>query len=64
MSQEAQPFFRGVRDFIFGRPATLENIVRIENPFVLTLPYISLSVERTFVFYTTSCIAEILNVDL
>jgi hypothetical protein len=27
-AREAQPFFHGVRDFIFGRPATLENIVR------------------------------------
>lgn len=25
--QDAQPFFRGVRDFIFGRSAKLENIV-------------------------------------
>jgi hypothetical protein len=26
-ASEAQPFFKGVRDFVFGRPATLENIV-------------------------------------
>jgi len=27
-SEEAQPFFKGVKDYVFGRPATLENIVR------------------------------------
>ena len=26
-SKDAEPFFAGVRDFIFGRPANLQNIV-------------------------------------
>lgn len=26
--KDAEPFFNGVRDYIFGRPATLANIVR------------------------------------
>jgi hypothetical protein len=28
-AKEAAPFFHDVKDFVFGRPATLENIVRI-----------------------------------
>ena len=27
-SEDAQPFFKGVKDYVFGRPANLENIVR------------------------------------
>jgi hypothetical protein len=27
-SDEAQPFFKSVKDYVFGRPANLENIVR------------------------------------
>lgn len=26
--QNAQPFFKDVRDFVFGRPTTMENMVR------------------------------------
>ena len=33
-SQEAQNFFKSVRDYVFGRPTTLENSVRL----VLNLP--------------------------
>ena len=28
ISEEAQPFFKAVKDYVFGRPANLENIVR------------------------------------
>lgn len=27
-SKAAEPFFKSVKDFVFGRPTTLENIVR------------------------------------
>ena len=27
VEQSAQPFFRDVRDFVFGRPTTMENMV-------------------------------------
>jgi hypothetical protein len=27
-AKDAEPFFRGVKDYVFGRPTTLENIVR------------------------------------
>ena len=29
MAAAAGPFFNGIRDFVFGQPTTLENIVRI-----------------------------------
>lgn len=27
-AKEAAPFFEDIKDYVFGRPATLENIVR------------------------------------
>lgn len=32
--QAAQPFFNNIKDFVFGRPTTLENIVRLINFFI------------------------------
>lgn len=28
-AKKAEPFFKGVKDYVFGRPTTLENIVRL-----------------------------------
>ena len=29
VAQSAQPFFKDVRDFVFGRPTTMENMVSL-----------------------------------
>ncbi len=30
-AKEAEPFFKGVKDYVFGRPATLENAWNVGN---------------------------------
>lgn len=37
-AKDAAPFFQDIKDYIFGRPATLENIVRLHSILHYVLP--------------------------